>query len=292
VVVTIGSASTGQSHETTFAQIAADVLGVDPDGVVVRHSDTEQSPYGQGTYGSRSFSVGGPAVHRAAVQVLEKMRKAAAHFLGAGPAELGYLDGVFSTPAGRSKTFADVAMALWYGWDLPVGMEPSIDVTAFFDPPDFNYPYGSHIAVVEIDERTGEVEIVDYVAVNDAGNIGNPLVVDRQVQGSIVHGIGQALLEEARYADDGRLLTDDLRSYALPRAQDVPPMVLDWTCSPSPHNELGVKGAGEIATVPPTAAISNAVCNALAEFGVTHIDMPMTQEKIWRELQSRRGAVQ
>ncbi|MBV9160290.1 MAG: molybdopterin-dependent oxidoreductase [Pseudonocardiales bacterium] len=293
VVVTIGSASTGQSHETTFSQIAADTLGIALDVVTVRHSDTEQNPYGQGTYGSRSYSVGGPAVHQAALQVLEKMRTAAAHFFDVEFSAVRYADGAFfadGDPA-HSTSFADLAMAIWYGWNLPAGMEPAIDVTVFFDPPDFNYPFGSHVAVVEIDERTGAIDLVDYIAVNDAGTIGNPLVVDRQVQGSIVHGLGQALIEEVRYDDEGRLLTDDLRSYPIPRAQDVPKLVLDWTCSPSPHNALGIKGVGEAATVPPAAAISNAICNALSAFGITHIDMPITQEKVWRALQkARKGA--
>lgn len=295
VIVTIGSASTGQSHETTFGQIAADTLGVGLDIVTVQHSDTEQAPYGQGTYGSRSYSVGGPAVHRAAQQVLLKMRTAAAHSFGVEEPAVRCADGVFSVDGDPARTtaFADLAMAIWYGWNLPADMEPALDVTAFFDPPDFNYPFGSHVAVVEIDERTGEIDLVDYVAVNDAGNIGNPLVVDRQVEGSIVHGLGQALVEEARYDEEGRLLTDDLRSYAIPRAEDVPRLVLDWTCSPSPHNALGVKGAGEIATVPPTAAVSNAICDALAGFGVAHIDMPITPEKVWRALQdARQEAVQ
>ena len=294
VVVTIGSASTGQSHETTFGQIAAATLGVSLDVVTVRHSDTRQSPYGQGTYGSRSFSVGGPAVHEAALLVIQKMRAAAASFFGVEETLVSYTDGVFSAGDGaeQSKTFADMAMALWYGWNLPAGMEPAIDVTYFFDPPDFNYPFGSHIALVEIDQQTGEIDLVDYIAVNDAGNIGNPLVVDRQVEGSIVHGIGQALMEEARYDEDGNLLTADFRSYPIPRARDVPPLLLDWTCSPSPHNALGAKGAGEIATVPPAAAIGNAICDALSAFGIAHIEMPITQEKVWRALQGSRPAPQ
>ncbi len=289
VIVTIGNASTGQSHETTFGQIAADTLGVGLDIVTVKHSDTEQAPYGQGTYGSRSYSVGGPAVHQAARQVVEKMTTAAAAFFGVEPAGVDYTDAVFSAPAPgggerQSKTFAEMAMAVWYGWNLPAGMQPALDETYFFDPPDFNYPYGSHVAVVEIDERTGEIELVDYVAVNDAGTIGNPLVVRRQVEGSILHALGQVLMERARYDEDGALLTDDLRSYPFPRATDVPPTTLDWTCVPSPHNALGLKGAGEIATVPPTATVANAVCDALKERGVTHIDMPITPEKIWRAL--------
>jgi carbon-monoxide dehydrogenase large subunit len=193
---------------------------------------------------------------------------------------------VFSVPGGQQepKTFSDIALALWYGWNLPPGMEPSIDVTAFFDPPDFNYPFGSHVAIVEVDEATGEIDVLKYVAVNDIGPVGNPLVIDGQFEGSIVHGIGQALMEEARYDDEGHLLTDDLRAYALPRAPDVPFFLLDRTVTPSPHNPLGVKGAGEIATVPAAAAVSNAICNALAPLGVRHVDMPITPEKVWRAL--------
>jgi aerobic carbon-monoxide dehydrogenase large subunit len=292
VIVSIGSASTGQSHETTFGQVAAGTLGVSLDVITVRHSDTQQSPYGQGTYGSRSFSVGGPAVHQAALLIIQKMRTAAAAFFGVAETLVNYADGVFSAGDGaeHSKTFAEMAMALWYGWNLPAGMTPAIDVTTFFDPPDFNYPFGSHIALVEIDKQTGEIDLVDYIAVNDAGNIGNPLVVDRQVEGSVVHGIGQALMEEACYDEDGNLLTDDFRSYPIPRAHDVPRLLLDWTCSPSPHNPLGAKGAGEIATVPPAAAISNAICDALSEYGIAHIEMPITQEKVWRALQEARPA--
>jgi carbon-monoxide dehydrogenase large subunit len=190
---------------------------------------------------------------------------------------------VFSVPdqPGRTKTFADLAMALWYGWNLKPGMEPTLDETVFFDPPDFNYPFGSHIAVVEIDPVTGEVAVVKYVAVDDSGPIGNPLVVQGQVEGSIVHGLGQALIEAAKFDANGHLLTNDLRSYAIPRATDAPFFDLDRTVTPSPHNQLGVKGSGETATVPAAAAISNAICNAL---GVADIPMPITPEKIWRAL--------
>jgi carbon-monoxide dehydrogenase large subunit len=286
VAVTIGSKSTGQSHETTFAQIAADALGVDVGTVKVFQSDTDRTPYGQGTYGSRSYSVGGPAVHLAAGKVLAKMRAAAAHAFGVDESAVQYSNGAFSVVDGQQKpkTFNDIAMALWYGWNLMPGMEPSIDVTTFFDPPDFNYPFGSHVAVVEVDEATGQVALVKYVAVNDTGPVGNPLVVDGQIEGSILHGVGQALMEEARYDAQGHLLTDDLRTYAIPRATDAPFFVLDRTVTPSPHNPLGVKGAGEIATVPAAAAVSNAVCNALAAFGIRHVGMPITAEKIWAAL--------
>jgi carbon-monoxide dehydrogenase large subunit len=283
VAVTVGSQSTGQSHETVFAQVAADVLGVPMDNVRVYRSDTEKAPYGQGTYGSRSFSVGGPAVYEAATRIIAKMRTAAAYFMQVDESQVDYVNGSF-TVAGdpeKTKSFSDLAMALWYGWNLPPGMEPTLDETVFFDPPDFNYPFGSHIAVVAVDQETGETELVKYVAVDDSGPIGNPLVVQGQVEGSIVHGIGQVLMERVRYSDDGRLLTDDLRSYPIPRASDMPFFDLDRTVTPTPHNPIGAKGSGETATVPAAAAISNAICNAI---GADNIDMPITPEKVWRAM--------
>ncbi|WP_370080418.1 xanthine dehydrogenase family protein molybdopterin-binding subunit [Streptacidiphilus sp. MAP12-16] len=289
VTVIIGSASTGQSHETTFGQIAAEELGIDPATVQVLHSDTTKAPYGQGTYGSRSYSVGGPAVALAAGKVKDKIRKAAAHMFAVKETEVVYANGVVSVPGDpdKVKTFAEMAMALWYGWDLPREIEPALDETAYFDPPDFNYPFGVHVAVVEVDQDTGQVEVVRYIAVNDAGTVGNPLVVTGQIEGSIVHGLGQALMEAAIYDEQGRLISADLRDYALPRAVDVPFFELDRTVTPSPHNALGLKGAGEIATVPPAAAVANAVCDALKDHGVTHIDMPFTAEKVWRRLNQR-----
>jgi carbon-monoxide dehydrogenase large subunit len=296
--LTIGGKSTGQSHETTFAQIVAEELGVDPETVQVVHSDTQRAPYGQGTYGSRSFSVGGPAAQLAARDVVAKMRTVAAHVFGVTESEVSFQDGSFSVAGDKekSKTFQDLAMALWYGWDLPPGMEPAIDATRVFDPPDFNFPYGAHVAIVEVDEQTGQVELLRYVAVNDVGPVGNPLVVDGQIEGSITHAIGQALMEEVRYDEQGNLLTDNLDRYPLPRAADAPFFELDRTETPTPHSTLGAKGAGEIATVPPAAAITNAVCDALAEFGISHIDMPLTPEKVWRAMQNgstgdnRKGA--
>jgi carbon-monoxide dehydrogenase large subunit len=296
--LTIGGKSTGQSHETTFAQIVAEELGVDPETVQVVHSDTQRAPYGQGTYGSRSFSVGGPAAQLAARDVVAKMRTVAAHVFGVTESEVSFQDGSFSVAGEKekSKTFQDLAMALWYGWDLPPGMEPAIDATRVFDPPDFNFPYGAHVAIVEVDEQTGQVELLRYVAVNDVGPVGNPLVVDGQIEGSITHAIGQALMEEVRYDEQGNLLTDNLDRYPLPRAADAPFFELDRTETPTPHSTLGAKGAGEIATVPPAAAITNAVCDALAEFGISHIDMPLTPEKVWRAMQNgstgdnRKGA--
>lgn len=180
-------------------------------------------------------------------------------------------------------------MSMWYGWGLPAEIEPALDETTHFDPPDFNYPFGTHVAVVEVDELTGETEVVSYTAVDDAGHIGNPKIVLGQIEGSITHGLGQALMEAAVYDEQGLLVSSDLTTYALPRAADVPFFTLDKTVTPSPHNPLGAKGAGEIATVPPAAAVVNAVVDALSDLGVQHIDMPLTPEKVWRRL---RGEAQ
>lgn len=291
VSIALGSKSTGQSHETTFAQIVAEELGIDMDTIEVFHSDTQKVPYGQGTYGSRSYSVGGPAMQMAAQQIKAKIRKAAANLFESAEEDVVYADGkvfVKDVPQ-KVKTFKEMAMVLWYGWNLPAGMEPDLDVTSFFDPADFNFPFGTHIAVVEVDERSGEVDLTRYIAVNDAGPIGNPLVVNGQVEGSITHAIGQALIERAVYDQQGNLLTNNLMTYAIPRATDVPQFELAYTVTPSPHNALGVKGVGEIATVAPAAAIANAVCDALAELGVKHIDMPLTAEKLWRTMRDAKA---
>ena len=286
VTVTIGSASTGQSHDTTFAQIVVEELGVDINSVQVLHSDTAKAPYGQGTYGSRSFSVGGPAVHQAVLKIKAKMRTFAAAMFGVPESQVVFDSGkVYAKGDGDNvKTVQDLAMALWYGWDLPAGLEPALDETVHFDPPDFNYPFGVHVAFVEIDEVSGALEVVRYVAVNDSGTIGNPLVVDGQTEGSILHGLGQVLMEHADYDAQGHLVSADLRSYALPKATDAPFFELFRTVTPTPHNSLGAKGAGETATVPAAAAVANAVCDALSDLGVEHIDMPITAEKLWRVL--------
>ncbi|WP_037601169.1 xanthine dehydrogenase family protein molybdopterin-binding subunit [Streptacidiphilus rugosus] len=288
VSATVGSASTGQSHYTVYAQVVADELGIDPAQVQVMEADTLRAPYGQGTYGSRSFSMAGPSLALTARKVKEKMRRAAAALFQVDVDKVVYgEDGVIFVQGERetqSKTFADLAMALWYGWNLPPEIEPTIDETTFFDPPDFNYPFGTHVAVVEVDELTGQTEVVSYTAVDDAGFVGNPTIVKGQIEGSIVHGFGQALMEQAVYDEQGNLVTADFRNYALPRAADVPFFQLDRTETPTPHNPLGAKGAGEIATVPPAAAVVNAVVNALADLGVQHLDMPLTPEKVWRQL--------
>ena len=293
VTATVGSASTGQSHYTVYSQVVAEELQIDQDLVQVMEGDTLRAPYGQGTYGSRSFSMAGPALALTARKIKEKMRRGAAALFNVDIDKVVYQDGkifVQGEEEEKSKTFADLAMALWYGWGLPPEVEPTLDETTYFDPPDFNYPFGSHVAVVEIDELTGVTEVVSYTAVDDAGVIGNPKIVTGQIEGSIVHGLGQALMEHAEYDEDGSLITADLRNYALPRAADVPFFVLGRTMTPTPHNALGSKGAGEIATVPPAAAVVNAVCDALSDLGVEHIDMPLTPEKIWQRLYPQGGS--
>lgn len=292
VSLTVGSKPHGQAHETTFAQILAEELEIDPGLIEVLHSDTKGAPFGQGSYGSRSLSVAGPAIQAAARKALDKARKAAAHLLQAAEEDLVYQGGVFSVRGApqRSKTLQEVSLALWYAWDLPQGMEPCLDVTSYVDPPDFNFPFGAHAAVVEVDEKTGQVELVRYVAVNDVGNVANPMVIDGQIHGGITHGVGQVLLEAAVYDGDGHLLTDNLRNYALPRASHLPSFELERTVTPTPHNALGAKGAGEVGAIPPAAAIANAVCDALADLGVEHIDMPITAEKVWRAIHDAQAA--
>jgi carbon-monoxide dehydrogenase large subunit len=184
-----------------------------------------------------------------------------------------------------------MALAIWYGWNLPAGMEPNLDETVYFDPPDFNYPFGAHVAEVEIDELTGQVDLVRYVAVNDVGNVGNSKIVEGQFQGSITHGVGQALMEQAIYDDQGQLLTNSFLTYAIPRASDLPNYRIERTVTPTMHNALGAKGAGEIGTEASAASIGNAVCDALADLGIKHLDMPFTAEKIWRAMQAAKVPV-
>jgi carbon-monoxide dehydrogenase large subunit len=283
----VGSKPHGQSHDTVFAQVVADQLGVAVDRVVIRHSDTVGTPHGQGSYGSRSFSTAGPALHLTAAKLIEKGRLMAAHILEAAPEDIEFDDSRFFVKGDlrQGRTLLEIALALWYAWDLPEGMEPGLEATTFFDAPDFNYPSGAHVAVVEIDEETGEIELKRFVAVSDVGNIGNPMVIEGQVQGGIVHGLGQALFERADYDAAGQLVTDTLERYALPKAEGLPVFELDFLMTPTQHNPLGSKGAGEIGTVGAAAAVGNAVCDALRDFGVDHLDMPYTPESVWRAMQ-------
>ncbi|MGZ4353132.1 MAG: xanthine dehydrogenase family protein molybdopterin-binding subunit [Gaiellaceae bacterium] len=286
VVVTTGSQSHGQGHETTMAQVVATELGVPMEDVTVQHSDTQGTPFGYGTYGSRSAAVGGAAVHTSVQRIKDKARRIAAHPLEAAVEDVVYENGrAFVKGAPEvGKTIQELAGASALGFDLPAGDEPFLDDTAYFDPPNCTYPFGTHIAVVEVDTDTGAVQLVRYVAVDDVGNVINPAIVDGQVHGGIAQGVAQALWEGAVYDDQGQLQTGSLMEYALPKAGFFPTFELDRTETPTDVNPLGVKGAGETGTIASTPAVVNAVVDALSPFGITHVDMPLTPERVWRAI--------
>ncbi|HEY6029678.1 MAG TPA: molybdopterin cofactor-binding domain-containing protein [Gaiellaceae bacterium] len=291
VVVTTGSQSHGQGHETTIAQVVATELGVPMEDVTVQHSDTQGTPFGYGTYGSRSAAVGGAAVHTSVQRIKDKARRIAAHLLEAAVEDVVYENGrAFVKGAPEvGKTIQELAGAAALGMDLPAGDEPFLDDTAYFDPPNCTYPFGTHIAVVEVDPETGAVTLRRYVAVDDVGKVINPLIVDGQVHGGIAQGVAQALWEGAVYDDQGQLQTGSLMEYALPKAEFFPTFELDRTETPTDVNPLGVKGAGETGTIASTPAVVNAVVDALSPFGIVHVDMPLTPERVWRAIDQARG---
>jgi carbon-monoxide dehydrogenase large subunit len=281
-----GASAHGQGHETTFAQLIADYLGVDFDQVVVRHGDTTGAPMGFGTGGSRSLVVGGSAMVKAAEKVQERARRVAASALEAAFEDVVVTDGLYhvkGSPA-RSLTLARIAEKA-YGEGLPAGMEPGLEATEYFRPPQLVYPFGAHVAVVEVDRDTGRVTLRDFTSVDDCGVRVSPLLVDGQVHGGIAQGAAQSLLEEVVYSADGQLVTGTLMDYAVPRAEDLPFFVTDQTVTPSPFNPLGAKGIGEAATIGSTPAVVNAVVDALKPFGVRHLDMPLRPERVWRAMQ-------
>ena len=287
IVVVTGTSPHGQGHETTWAQLIASELGVAMDRVVVRHGDTATVPVGVGTFGSRSAAVGGSAVHLAACDVREKARRLAAQLLEASPADIVVSDGQWQVRGvpGRGVTFADIATAA-YGKSRPSDIEAGLEATRYFQPPGLVFPFGAHVAVVEVERETGAVQLRRYVSVDDCGHILNPMLVEGQVHGGLAQGIAQALYEEIAYGDDGSLLTGNLTTYMVPTAPDLPSFALDRTITPSPVNPLGVKGVGEAATIGSTPAVVNAVLDALAPLGITEMDPPCTPEKVWRAIQS------
>ncbi|GAA4465363.1 molybdopterin-dependent oxidoreductase [Nibrella saemangeumensis] len=289
VAITTGAQPHGQSQDTTFLQIAAQELQIPMDYITLKHSDTSNPIYyGQASYGSRSLSVEGPAVQKACQKIIQKAREYAAYLFKMPIDLIEYKDGkVIGTPAPDQAVMSlqQVALMLWFAWDLPEGMDPGLEATAYFDPKNFNFPFGTHIAVVEVDQQTYAVSLKRYIAVNDFGVVVNPQVVDGQSYGNIALGIGQALSEEARYdPETGLVITKDFDSYQIPRAGWLPKIELLRTETPSASNPLGAKGAGDVSNPPVAPAIVNAICNALAEQGVEHIDMPITPEKIWQVL--------
>jgi carbon-monoxide dehydrogenase large subunit len=291
VQVVSGSAPHGQGHETCWSMIVADKLGVAVDDVDVLHSDTAVAPLGLDTYGSRSLAVGGIAVAMACDRVLDKARQIAAHHLEAAHDDLDFAAGSFGVKGSPDKTMplAAVAFEAFTAHNLPDGMEPNLEASVTYDPPNFSWPFGTHICVVEVDEETGGVDVLKFVAVNDCGNQVNPLIVEGQVHGGVIQGLAQALYEEAVYDAEGNLRTPSMADYLVPAASDVPPITTDQTVTPSPTNELGVKGIGEAGTIGATPAVINAVVDALSDLGVTDIAMPASPQRVWEAIQAAKG---
>jgi aerobic carbon-monoxide dehydrogenase large subunit len=291
--IVVGTHAHGQGHDTTFAQIAADTLGLPYESIEIRHGDTaEGAAFGYGTYGSRSLAVGGMAVRVSSQQIVAKAHKIASHLLEASPDDVVFDQGRFHVKGnpGSAKSMGEVAFAA-YGANLPAGVDHGLEATAYFDPPNFVWPFGAHICIVEVDPATGSVEIQKYVAVDDCGTIINPLVVDGQLHGGIAQGIAQALYEEVAYdPDTGQLMTGTLADYLVPTANEIPTPVLDRTITPSPTNELGVKGIGEAGTIAASAAVINAVVDALQPLGIKHVDMPASPDRLWKMMQQAKGA--
>ncbi len=292
LVVMTGSHSHGQGHETSFAQVVADMIGIDEGMVEVVHGDTANTPMGMGTYGSRSIAVGGSAMVRATEKIIAKAKKIAAHLMEAAEGDIELKDGAFSV-AGTDKSVAwgDVTLAAYVPHNYPLEeIEPGLEETAFYDPNNFTYPAGAYACEVEIDPDTGKVEICSFAAADDFGNVINPMIVEGQVHGGLAQGIGQALLENVSYDENGQLLSASYMDYTMPRADDVPMFKVDHSsATPCTHNPLGVKGCGEAGAIGSPPSVVNAVVDALQRAGhtnVTHIDMPLTPARVWAAMQN------
>jgi carbon-monoxide dehydrogenase large subunit len=276
-----------------MAQIVADSLGIPMDDVEIVHGDTGRVPFGMGTYGSRSASVGGTAIVMSLDKIKEKGKKIAAHLLEANPKDMEYVGGNFVVKGSPQKAipFGQVALTAYVPHNYPEGVEPGLEETSFYDPSNFCFPFGAHACVVEVDPDTGHVKILRYLAVDDVGNVINPMIVDGMVHGGIAQGVAQALWEEAVYdRDSGQLVSGSLMDYTLPKADMLPFYETDRTETPTPVNPLGVKGAGETGTIASTPAVVNAVVDALSGLGVDHFDaMPLTPERVWKTAQAAKS---
>ena len=291
VTVFTGTHSHGQGHETTFAQLVSDQLGIPIESVEISHGDTGNVQFGMGTYGSRSLAVGGEAIVRATNKVIEKARKIAAHILEASAEDIEFADGSF-TVAGtdRSMAFGEVALAAYVPHNFPHDtLEPGLDESAFFDPANFTFPGGTHICEVEVDPETGVVEVKNFTAVDDVGRVINPMIVAGQVHGGVAQGIGQALLEGCVFDSEGQLLTGSYMDYTMPRADNLPSFTVATETTLCAHNTLGVKGVGEVGAIGSPPAVINAVVNALSDLGVTDVSMPATPQTVWRAIQDARA---
>ena len=290
VTVYTGSHSHGQGHETTFSQLVADELGIPMEQIEIVHGDTGTVPFGMGTYGSRSGSVGGTALLMSLRKIKEKGKKIAAHLLEASPDDLEYANGQFQVKGvpGKAVPFGQVALTAYVPHNYPEGLEPGLEETSFYDPSNFCFPFGAHACVVEVDRDTGHVKVLRYIAVDDVGNVMNPMIVDGMVHGGIAQGVGQALWEGAVY-DGGQLVTGSMMDYAIPRSDMLPMYETDRTVTPTPVNPLGVKGAGETGTIAATPTVVNAVIDALAPLGIDHIEtMPLSPERVWTAMQGAK----
>ncbi len=292
VSVYTGAHSHGQGHETTFAQVVADRMGIPLEDVDIVHGDSDSVAFGMGTYGSRSLAVGGSAIVKSIDKVLEKGAKIAAHMLEANPDDLDFAEGKWTVKGtDKSVAFGDVSLTAYVPHNYPEGLEPGMDFSSFYDPANFTYPFGAHIAIVEIDKETGKVQLKRFIAVDDVGNVINPMIVDGQIHGGLAQGIGQALFEGAIYDDTGQLINGSYMDYCMPRADDLPNFEVDRTVTPCPHNPLGVKGAGEAGCIGSTPAVVNAVIDALWKAGhkVKDVQMPLTPERVWTAMQTKHA---
>ena len=292
VTAITGVSPHGQGQETTFAQIVADRIGVPIEDVVVLHGDTNVAHYGRDTYGSRGTAVGGTAIVMSIDKIVAKAKTLAAHLFETTSDHVTFENGVFAAPGvtNREIAWAELAGEAYVAKNLPAGLEPGLEASSFFEPQNFTFPFGTHIVAVDVDRDTGQVTITKYVAVDDCGPQINPLIVEGQIQGGIAHSIGQVLFEKTVYDENGQLLTGEFMDYALPRATDIPEYVFGHTVTPTSVNPLGIKGVGEAGTIGATPAIANAVLDALAPLGVTHLDLPMTPERVWRAIETTTAA--
>ena len=286
VTVYTGSHSHGQGHETTFAQLVSDTLGVPIENVDIVHGDTDKIPFGMGTYGSRSLAVGGSAIYKAMEKIIAKGKKVAAHLMEAAEADVEFSKGEFRVAGtDKKKTLPEISLAAYVPHNYPQGLEPGLEEQAFYDPLNFTYPAGAYISEVEIDPETGEAEVMSFTAADDFGRVINPMIVEGQVHGGLAQGIGQALLEGCVYdAKSGQLITGSYLDYCMPRADNLPSFTVDTAVTPCTHNPLGVKGCGEAGAIGAPACIMSAILDALRPLGVSSLDMPATPEKIWRAI--------
>ena len=287
----VGVSPHGQGEETTFAQIVSDELGVPVEDVEIVHGDTDNTPMGWGTYGSRTTAVGAGALQLGLTKIKEKARALAAHLLEAAEEDIDYADGQFFVRGSpdRSQSIQNLALMANVAWNMPAGMEPGLEASAFYDPPNFVYPFGAHIAVVTVDPDNGHIVLNRYIAADDCGPQINPMIVEGQIHGGVVQGAGQALWEGAVYDESGQLLTGSMQDYALPKAHMLPDIETLSTETPSPHNPLGVKGVGETGSIASTVTIYNAVIDALQPLGITRLEMPLTPERVWQAIQQAKA---